>query len=96
MPKREDIRLILITGTGPIMIGQAGEFDHSGTQACKALREEGVWGHPCQFQSRFDHDRSGSGGCDLRGADHPADCGEDHQKGASQWTARRHGGDRRP
>jgi carbamoyl-phosphate synthase large subunit len=41
MPKRTDIRRILIIGSGPIVIGQACEFDYSGTQACKALREEG-------------------------------------------------------
>ena len=41
MPKRTDIRRILILGSGPIVIGQAAEFDYSGTQACKALREEG-------------------------------------------------------
>ena len=41
MPKRTDIRSILIIGAGPIVIGQACEFDYSGTQACKALREEG-------------------------------------------------------
>jgi carbamoyl-phosphate synthase large subunit len=41
MPKREDIRKILIVGSGPIVIGQACEFDYSGTQACKALKEEG-------------------------------------------------------
>ncbi len=41
MPKRTDIKKILIIGTGPIIIGQACEFDYSGTQACKALREEG-------------------------------------------------------
>jgi len=41
MPKREDIKSILIIGAGPIVIGQACEFDYSGTQACKALREEG-------------------------------------------------------
>ncbi len=41
MPKRTDIHSILIIGTGPIVIGQACEFDYSGTQACKALREEG-------------------------------------------------------
>ena len=41
MPKREDINSILILGAGPIIIGQACEFDYSGTQACKALREEG-------------------------------------------------------
>lgn len=41
MPKRQDIRKILIIGSGPIIISQACEFDYSGTQACKALREEG-------------------------------------------------------
>src|SRR5688572_22195334 len=41
MPKRTDIKSILIIGAGPIVIGQACEFDYSGTQACKALREEG-------------------------------------------------------
>ena len=40
MPKREDIKSILIIGAGPIVIGQACEFDYSGAQACKALREE--------------------------------------------------------
>jgi len=41
MPKREDIKSILIIGAGPIVIGQACEFDYSGVQACKALKEEG-------------------------------------------------------
>ena len=41
MPKRTDLKSILIIGAGPIVIGQACEFDYSGTQACKALREEG-------------------------------------------------------
>jgi carbamoyl-phosphate synthase large subunit len=41
MPKRTDIKSILLIGSGPIVIGQACEFDYSGTQACKALREEG-------------------------------------------------------
>lgn len=41
MPKREDIKRILILGAGPIVIGQACEFDYSGTQACKTLKEEG-------------------------------------------------------
>ncbi len=41
MPRRDDIRSILIIGSGPIVIGQACEFDYSGTQACKVLREEG-------------------------------------------------------
>ena len=41
MPKRTDIKEILIIGSGPIVIGQACEFDYSGTQACRALREDG-------------------------------------------------------
>src|SRR5690625_5649182 len=41
MPKRTDIKSVLILGAGPIVIGQACEFDNSGAQACKALREEG-------------------------------------------------------
>ena len=41
MPKREDIEKIMVIGSGPIVIGQAAEFDYSGSQACKALREEG-------------------------------------------------------
>src|SRR6188472_2845106 len=41
MPRRDDIHSVLIIGAGPIIIGQACEFDYSGTQACKALREEG-------------------------------------------------------
>lgn len=42
MPKRQDIRRVLILGSGPIVIGQACEFDYSGTQACKALMKEGL------------------------------------------------------
>lgn len=42
MPKRTDIRSVLVIGSGPIVIGQACEFDYSGTQACRVLREEGV------------------------------------------------------
>jgi len=43
MPKRTDIKSILIIGAGPIVIGQACEFDYSGAQACKALRDEGYY-----------------------------------------------------
>ncbi|MCX8007856.1 MAG: carbamoyl phosphate synthase large subunit, partial [Coriobacteriia bacterium] len=41
MPRRDDIRKILLIGSGPIVIGQACEFDYSGAQACKVLREDG-------------------------------------------------------
>ena len=42
MPKRDDIHTVLVIGSGPIVIGQACEFDYSGTQAIKALKEEGL------------------------------------------------------
>ena len=42
MPKRSDIKRVLVIGSGPIVIGQACEFDYSGTQAIKALRSEGL------------------------------------------------------
>lgn len=42
MPKRTDIKKVLVIGSGPIIIGQAAEFDYAGTQACRALREEGM------------------------------------------------------
>ena len=41
MPKRKDIKSILVLGAGPIVIGQACEFDYSGSQACKVLKQEG-------------------------------------------------------
>jgi carbamoyl-phosphate synthase large subunit len=41
MPKEENIKRVLVISSGPIIIGQACEFDYSGTQACKALKEEG-------------------------------------------------------
>ena len=41
MPRRDDLHTILVIGSGPIVIGQACEFDYSGTQACRVLREEG-------------------------------------------------------
>src|SRR5660397_254703 len=42
MPKRSDIKKVLLIGSGPIMIGQGAEFDFSGSQACRSLREEGI------------------------------------------------------
>ena len=46
MPKRDDIHSVLVIGSGPIVIGQACEFDYSGTQACRVLREEGSGWRP--------------------------------------------------
>ena len=42
MPRNENLKKVLVIGSGPIVIGQAAEFDYAGTQACKSLREEGV------------------------------------------------------
>ena len=52
MPKRTDIKKVMVIGSGPIVIGQAAEFDYAGTQACLALKEEGyqvilVNSNPC-------------------------------------------------
>ena len=42
MPKNKDVKKVLVIGSGPIVIGQAAEFDYAGTQACRSLKEEGV------------------------------------------------------
>ena len=42
MPKNNDIKKVLVIGSGPIVIGQAAEFDFAGTQACRSLKEEGI------------------------------------------------------
>ena len=42
MPKNKDIKKVLVIGSGPIVIGQAAEFDYAGTQACRSLKEEGI------------------------------------------------------
>ena len=42
MPKNKDIKKVLVIGSGPIIIGQAAEFDYAGTQACRSLKEEGL------------------------------------------------------
>jgi carbamoyl-phosphate synthase large subunit len=92
MPRRTDIHKILIIGSGPIVIGQACEFDYSGTQACKALRREGLRGRPDQQQPGHDHDRSRDGGSDLHRAHHAGVRAPRHREGAPDAvlpTARR-------
>ncbi|MDD5017938.1 MAG: hypothetical protein PHO15_07580, partial [Eubacteriales bacterium] len=42
MPRIDDIKKVMVIGSGPIIIGQAAEFDYAGTQACRALKEEGI------------------------------------------------------
>ncbi len=72
MPKRLDLKSILIIGAGPIVIGQACEFDYSGVQACKASARRGLQSHPDQQQPCDDHDRPCHGRCHLHRADHLA------------------------
>ncbi len=60
MPKRTDIKKIMIIGSGPIVIGQACEFDYSGAQACKALRAEGYEVVLVNSNPGDDHDRPGN------------------------------------
>ena len=45
MPRNQEIKKVLVIGSGPIVIGQAAEFDYAGTQACRSLKEEGVFLH---------------------------------------------------
>ena len=91
MPKRTDIKSILIIGAGPIVIGQACEFDYSGAQACKALREEGyrvilVNSNPATIMTDPD-----MADVDLHRADHLADGREDHRQGAPRCAPADHG-----
>ena len=57
MPRRDDLHKILIIGSGPIVIGQACEFDYSGTQACKVLADEGYEVVLVNSQPGHHHDR---------------------------------------
>ena len=91
MPKRTDLSSILIIGAGPIVIGQACEFDYSGTQACKALKGGRLPDHSGQFQSGDHHDRSGSGRCNLYRADHAGSCCQNHRERTPGRAAANHG-----
>ena len=70
MPRRTDISSILIIGAGPIVIGQAAEFDYSGTPGGQGAEGGGLSGHRRQFEPGDDHDRSRAGRRDLYRADH--------------------------
>ena len=56
MPKNPDIKKVLMIGSGPIIIGQAAEFDYAGTQACRSLKEEGIEVVLAEFQPGNHHD----------------------------------------
>lgn len=57
MPKNPEIKKVLVIGSGPIVIGQAAEFDYAGTQACRSLKEEGIEVCSLKLQPGNDHDR---------------------------------------
>ena len=61
MPLRKDIKKVMVIGSGPIVIGQAAEFDYAGTQACRALKEEGLEVVLLNSKPRNHHDRQGDG-----------------------------------
>jgi hypothetical protein len=85
MPRRDDS--ILIIGSGPIVIGQACEFDYSGTQACKALREEGYRVVLVNSQPGHDHDRPGDGRPRPTSSRSPRGRREDHRARAPRRAA---------
>ena len=62
MPLNKDIKKVLVIGSGPIVIGQAAEFDYAGTQACRALQGGGPGGRAGQLQPRHHYDRQRHGG----------------------------------
>ena len=94
MPLDTSIKKVLVIGSGPIVIGQAAEFDYAGAQACRVLKEAGVNVVLVQLQPRHHHDRSGHGGRDLSGAADRGDRQADHPEGAARlpcwraWAAR--------
>ncbi len=87
MPRRDDLESILIIGAGPIVIGQACEFDYSGTQACKALKEEGYRVILVNSNPGDDHDGPRERGRDLHRADPLAHGRRDHREGEADRAA---------
>ena len=65
MPLRSDIKKVLVIGSGPIVIGQAAEFDYAGTQACRALKAEGLEVDTYKLKPRYHHDGQAYGGQDI-------------------------------
>ena len=87
MPKRTDLKSILIIGAGPIIIGQACEFDYSGAQACKALKAEGYRTILVNSKPGHHHDGPGNGRRHLHRAHHLAGGREDHRAREARCAA---------
>ena len=84
MPKRTDLRSILIVGSGPIRIGQGCEFDYAGVQACRALARRGLPGRARELEPGDDHDRPRVGRRHLPRAARRADARRDHRPRAAR------------
>ena len=92
MPKRKDIKKVMVIGSGPIVIGQAAEFDYAGTQACLALEEEGyevilVNSNPATIMTDTHHRRQGLHGAPdagVRRQDHPLRASGRHRSGTGR------------
>ena len=89
MPRRDDLRHVLVIGSGPIVIGQAAEFDYSGTQACRVLRAEGLRVVAGQLQPGDDHDGPRVRRRHLRRAGHPGVRREGDRRRAPRRDPRR-------
>ena len=79
MPRREDLKSVLVIGSGPIVIGQGCEFDYSGTQACRVLKQEGIRVSLVNSNPATIMTDPGVRRRDLRRADHDRDAGEGHR-----------------
>ena len=96
MPKYTDIHKVLVLGSGPIVIGQAAEFDYAGTQACRALKEEGlevvlVNSNPATIMTDKDNRRPR-----VHRAHEPPLGDPGHREGAARRPAAQHGRPDRP
>ena len=90
MPKDTSIKKVLVIGSGPIVIGQAAEFDYAGTQACRVLKQEGVEIGAGQLQPCHHHDRQRHGGRSLSGTSDQRNHQAHHPEGRSRtvcWLA---------
>ena len=80
MPLNPNLKKVMVIGSGPIVIGQAAEFDYAGTQACRALKEEGLEVVLVNSKPRNNHDRCRHGRSCLRGASDSGFSKKNHQK----------------
>ena len=78
MPLNKSLKKVMVIGSGPIVIGQAAEFDYAGTQACRALKEEGLEVVFSKLQPGNHHDGQRHCGSRIHRAADPGICQENH------------------